>query len=357
MIINEDDIKSLSGLKYWNEKEAKEFWIDQKGKNNVLINEAIKHGISYMELYSIREYTGTSNHFNNVAKKYTNSITGDVNFDREYIADGKDEYIEKVITKNVELNEYFDTLLSAAKSINFYKSSGKTAKEANGEKLKAAEDVSHRVNNLLDDNNKDSKSFTSKQIKDLLFLQSISTKIKSAIKNDKEIETLVKPSSFKDFEIVTKEKVKSTNKLGKDQVEFNGFKGANPVDVAKLKVLCHTVRKLEEIKHKDFHVEGVLNRGVDIPEDQRMTFAKQHAIKNESVMHQWGSSTSWNEDGYKNRNTMLRITGSGAHINMISSYEGNESEVIVRPFTLYKNISFTDWGKNGTAEVYLHKIL
>jgi 8-oxo-dGTP pyrophosphatase MutT (NUDIX family) len=360
LVITEDDIEVLGSDSdsKWTESKAAQFFISYFKGTNHLVNTAIANGVSYLDLWSLREYTSHSGWANDVTKEYTDSMTGNVNFDNS-IFDGDEEGFEdKKIVLDIPVNSYFETLLSAVKSINAAKDAGKMAGDANQSKLMAASNVRDQIDEFKKDVIKDPHKFSTVQWERIMYLEKIYNHISEALGKNKKISVIGKPDGFNDFSISETQKVKKAkNPLNKSVVNIKGFEGQNAKSVAKVKILCNAIAKLEDILDPVFHVEGLLNRGIQINGDKQKQFAKEHGVPNKYVMHQWGSSTSWNEKGYQH-GTQLRIIGEGVHINSISKYEGEESEVLLRPFTLFKTISMKDtYEKDGQAEVHLMKII
>lgn len=358
MVITEDDISELESDPKWTEKEAEKFFSSHFKGTNHLVNTAVANGVSYLDLWSLREYTSHSGWANDITKEYTDSVTGNVNFDNSIFDGGEEGFEEKMISMTIPVNSYFETLLTAVKSINTAKDAGEMAGDANQSKLSAAASVRDQIDAFKNDMVADPNKFTNSQYERIKYLETIYNHISNALLKNKKISVIGKPDGFNDFDIIKTQKVKKANNpLNKSVVTINGFEGQNPRGVAKVKILCNAIAKLEDIIDPKFHVEGLLNRGIKINADKQNQFVKEHGLPNKYVMHQWGSSTSWNEEGYQYE-TQLRIIGKGVHINSISKYEGGESEVLLRPFTLFKTISMKDtYEENGEAEVHLMKII
>lgn len=357
LVITEDDIEELSKDEYWNEEKAKTVFTNLYKGANHLVNTALANGVSYLELWAIRAYTGHSGWANDIVKQYTDSVTGNVNFENSSLVGDKEEFEEKKVAMTIPVNSYFETLLAAVKSINASKDAGKMAYNANPSKLEAAANVRNQIEEFKKDAMNDPSKFTNTQWERIKYLDTIYNHISNALSKDKKISVIGKPHGFNDFDIIEVTKVKKGVSKGKAVIKVNGFEGHSAPSVAKVKLLCNAITKLEDILDPNFHVEGLLNRGITISSDKKLQFKNEHFEPNKHVMHQWGSSTSWNESGFSN-NTKLRIIGKGVHINSISKYEGGESEVLLRPFSLFKTIGMKETPNDSLeAEVHLYKIL
>lgn len=124
------------------------------------------------------------------------------------------------------------------------------------------------------------------------------------------------------------------------------------------KLICNSICKLEKVRDREFFVEGLFNRGIDSSK-YGYQFDYEHERINSHVVHSWGSSSSWNNVGFSNsRDTVLKIVGSGIHIDSISRFKGSvESEVLHRPFTLFKVINFIPSNSQGKKEITLMKLI
>jgi len=358
MVITEEDIEVLGeeSESKWNENNAKVFFENYFNGKNHLVNKAIENGVSYLDLWALRDYTAGSGFVNDIVKEYTSSLTGNVNFDNSFLVGENGEEFEEVNSKvKVPINEYFETILRGIKSINHALESGKTSWDANATKLQDVDNVRIEIDKIFA--SKEFPNYSGKDKESLLYINELAEKFVKARLNNTKTDIIVKPDHINDIETEVVSKVKKGNPLNKDVINIKGFEGQNRKSVAKVKILCNAIAKLEDIIDPVFHVEGLLNRGIHVFSDKQPQFVKEHGTPNKYVMHQWGSSTSWNEKGYQH-GTQLRIIGKGVHINSISKYEGKESEVLLRPFTLFKTISMKDtYEKDGKAEVHLMKII
>jgi len=353
MILTEDEIKELGDHDSdFTEKHAEKYFKDHYNSNQ-LVKSAIKAGMTYLELYSIRDYTGGEyGYYNSIAKGYTTSVNGNVNFDQSSFSSDKEEFEEKEIKNIIGFEDYFDTILSAIKSVNHSIEQTGTANSANESKISAAKNVNELLGSMFNGNS------DPKQTKQAQLLMAMYDKLLKSIANSKKTGVITKPASIKNLETIEVVKLKKTKSSNKSELKINGFANQDPTYVTKLKLLCNSIGKLEEIKHPFFHMQGQLNRGIDISDSNRDLFRQQHNTPNKTVMHQWGSSTSWNNTGFSGRNTKLIIYGHGAHINSISQHSGSESEILLRPFTLFKTGMMKDYNdNNGVAEVSLMKII
>lgn len=119
-----------------------------------------------------------------------------------------------------------------------------------------------------------------------------------------------------------------------DDPSFIDKNKIDKVDFIKLKLLCNALRKMEDSKNPKILKEGLFNRGISV---YGADFDNQHEKPNQYIMHQRASSSSWEGSGFSG-NTLLKIVGKGVHINEISFHKGSESEILNKPFSLYKTI-------------------
>ncbi len=131
--ITDKDLEVLNKNKYYTESYANEHI--ESYVNKELIDEAKKAGVSPLELYIVREFTGSDYHsYNDLSKSMTTSPSGNINFNKEKLHYGK------IPTEKVKVSDgnnsfsmkgAYETLLLGVKSANFKKDNGLSMSEMN----------------------------------------------------------------------------------------------------------------------------------------------------------------------------------------------------------------------------------
>lgn len=356
--IDSNDLAQITTYtKFQDEDSARKYLLGRMGldpsdKNyGSLINNAIANGVTWRELVALNTYTGSSDTVNSLVRYYVDSNTGNLNFDKTQVASKVTEIRMTDVQYDMEYG--FNLMLDAVKSINFAIDSGKKANEANSFKLEAAKDKFVELKEFINKEIKYPGTFTKEQVDKMHKLLEIYTKIRNSLDSDTKIENITNEGFDETISLKREEKVE-VNIPG---TNINGF-GGRSYGLTLTKLICHAIRKLEDIKNKDFYVEGLFNRGIDTNK-YGAVFNAEHNSPNTYVMHTWGSSSSWKTDGFVDgRDTHLKIIGKGVHIEQISEYKGGaESEVLNRPFSLYKTISYIPSNEKGKKEIVLMKVL
>ena len=318
----------------------------QKG-NKILIDKALENGVTWRELLALNEYTQSSVIINTLVTSYIkNSVTGNLNFDNN-----KNLQSQEVNT-SIYLQEVLNSFIEAAKSINFAKDSGKSASEANQTKLENAKQNYEKLKQVTSEIIGGKLNIPKEVKQNVINLHSVYASVLDALNNDEKTPIISNPG-YSGGVVNYKEKSKTPS----NKIEVNGF-GGKSYHVSFTKLICNALRKLEDVKDKSFYVEGLFNRGINT-NSYGYDFNKEHSTPNQYVMHTWGSSSSWQSEGFvPSKDTHLKIIGRGVHIDSISEYSGpKESEVLLRPFSMYKTISFRDKNEDGKKEVILMKVI
>lgn len=345
LVITKGDEDELAKYSYRYTKEGSKKYLDDHGYISTdFYKECIDKGISDLEILIINDYTSGSGDFNGIASVYTDSATGDINFKKEQFKIESKEILE---TKhNISVETYFNDILSAVKSMNHAIGNSGLAVDMNQAKYKKALDAADTLSALID-NPMIAQEQKDKYIQPVYDLYK---KFKGNYDSNLSMEHVKEPEHGLNFDYIDKQEVDKSQ----PGIKINGFEGKSKFYVAKLKVLCNAIKKMEtRIKNPKFFKDDVFNRGINITTDNHELFKEQHINAGQPVMHSWGSSSSWMTKGF-DRNTLLKIVGSGVHINDISQFKthfktaedleksGGESEVLFRPFSLFKTVEYVD---------------
>lgn len=320
------------------------------GEPPYLAQKAIENGVTWQELLALNMYTGTSGYVNNAVTSYIESKTGNLNFDK-----GIQKEEIKLVNKeiSIDLNDAYYDIMAAAKSINYAMDQGKVASEANLEKIKKAKDIYNRLKEIIDIEIKNPGTFTEKQSSDMIKVLTAGSKVIVSLNKNQKVDHIEPVEDFSTVNhTVTENEVIKTEGVKVNGIQYKTY------NWTFAKMISNAIRKLEDIKDKNFYVEGLFNRGIDTKK-YGTKFDEEHKDINEHVMHTWGSSSSWNTSGFANdRDTHLKIVSKGVHIDSISQYKGShESEVLIRPFTMYKTIGYREQNEKNKKEIVLMRIV
>lgn len=349
LVVTEEDVASIEAHFGYDVIKSS---VDDLRMQGDLAKEAIKLGMTDIELFVINDYTNSSTYVNDVVTKYTNAINGNINFDVQKLAVSSEPKFEdvEIVIKELPAEDWYDILLSAVKSLNHAKDEGKAAQGMNMEKFNAAKEVHSKINKYLQDHDElsDDELYATEA------LHEVWDNFKQSYLENKKVPVVEKSEHIKNYkETETKKELVVNKQGGIGEIKINGFNGLKPVRVAETKILCHALRKLENLRHPKYYKEGVFNRGINIHSNLDL-FKKQHENVNQYVTHTWGSSSSWNSSGFGG-NVSMKIIGKGVFINELSHFHDNgENEILNKPFSLYKTVMYEQ--KEYQTVVVLHKI-
>lgn len=298
--------------------------------NQYLNKDAVKDllgiGLSYCEIMTINDYTGSSfGNYNEALVESTNALLGNIAFENLKISDNginDSEDLEPEGSKyHKVINDFYDKVISVAKTINYHHSNNDT--DYNTVKVEEFRKMMVHLSELNDKLIIPGK-FTDYERAHIHYLYNKSIEILSSIdKPDKKIEEIKKQT------VPVSKKEKSKLELFKDF--------SDPLKRSwfiKSKVLLKGLTKMERSGNPKFAKMGQTVRKIKVYGDAEEKFKKQHKFGN-FVIHQRASSSTKEEDANWSGNFELTVLGGiGADVSSISQHT-YEAEVLHRPFSLF----------------------
>ena len=360
--VNKDVVVTVEDLEfigqynnsYSDEKTASES-LDIYGSEYELIKpELDKMGVTGFERKAINDYTtGQYSEINLALTEYTNSTTGNINIDRDKISyisgDSKStDFSEKVSSLDI----YFNSLLGAAKTVNFHHSQGD--KNFNAEKMVDFQEKYTEITGFKMDMITNPDKYSDSEKQSISFLWDKMFTVSSVSKNphNHQIEKIEKPDFLTQ---VNYSKSEDEDKIKLRNLMSESVESQTRYNFIRAKLIVNGLRKLEDSNNPRVNIKGTFNRHIDLSGESREKFLKQHLNEGEYVIHQRHGSSAYKKAIFSG-SILLKIHGSGVFIKGLSSHPG-EDEVLHKPFTLYRNSEVYTPSNSSKTIVVLDKII
>lgn len=302
-------------------KNAANKYFDQN-----VVKDLLGIGLSYCEILTINDYTGSDySYYNQALVESTNALLGNIAFENLKISDNgiNDSQGSEHEVGNFHntINDFYDKMIAVAKTINYHHHNNDT--DYNTVKVEEFRKMMVHLSELNDKLIIPGK-FTDSERAHINYLYNKSIEILSAIdKPDKKIEEIKKQT------VPVSKKEKSELELFK---EFSNYERKGWFIASK--VLLKGLTKMERSGNPKFAKMGQTVRKIKVYGDAEEKFKKQHKFGN-FVIHQRASSSSKEEKTNWSGNFELTVLGGiGADVSSISQHE-SEQEVLHRPFSLF----------------------